>query len=158
MLGKSNKSTPASTTVAQTKIGTLIGPGAIFEGNISAPEDTRIDGSITGNCICEGNLIVGPQGKIKGNIAAQNVVISGRIDGDISAAGKLELFSTGRIVGNITARSLVIDEDAYFDGRCTMITHTQTTTPAPEAGGIPVIKETPMSETQSSDEDREDKF
>lgn len=158
MLGKSNKSTPASTTVAQTKIGTLIGPGAIFEGNISAPEDTRIDGSITGNCICEGNLIVGPQGKIKGNIAAQNVVISGKVDGDISSAGKLELFSTGRIVGNITARSLVIDEDAYFDGRCTMITQTQTTTPTTESGGIPVIKETPKPQEELSADKYEDKF
>ena len=45
---------------------------------------------------------------------------SGNVEGDVMVHGKLELYSTGKLVGNVTARSLVIDEDAYFDGRCSM--------------------------------------
>ena len=41
----------------------------------------------------------------------------------MAASGKLELLSTGKLSGNITARSLVIDEDAFFDGRCAMVTN-----------------------------------
>ena len=119
MMGK-NKNTGAD---ARAKVGTLIGKGAVFDGNLSAPETVRIDGTLNGNCNCKELLIVGVDGKINGDIISQNVIISGRVDGDIEAKGKLELLSTGKLVGNITARSLVVDEDASFDGRCTMTTN-----------------------------------
>ncbi|NBJ93071.1 bactofilin family protein [Parablautia muri] len=118
MLGKSKKA--SSSEDARTNVNTIIGEGAVFDGNLSAPETIRIDGIINGNCTCEKKLILGANGQIKGNIYAQDLVISGKVDGDISATGKLELLSTGKINGNIIARSLVIDENASFDGRCTM--------------------------------------
>ena len=119
MFGKSKEASYGTETKA--KIGTIIGEGAVFDGNLSAPDSMRIDGTINGNCRCEKELIIGPSGQIRGNIAAQNVVISGEVTGDLSVHGKLELLSTGKIVGDIAAKSLVIDEDAYFDGRCTMV-------------------------------------
>lgn len=107
---------------AKTKIGTVIGEGTTFDGDLSSPEAIRVDGIVNGNCHCKMKLILGPNGEIRGNITAQSVIISGKVDGDISVLGKLELFSTGKIAGNITASSLIIDEGAYFDGRCTMTT------------------------------------
>lgn len=106
----------------KAKIGTVIGPGAIFDGHFETPESVRVDGTINGNCNCKELLIVGVEGKINGDITSQNVIISGKVEGDIIANGKLELLSTGKLLGNITARSLVVDEDACFDGRCTMTT------------------------------------
>lgn len=124
MMGK-NKNTNSGTD-ARTRVGTLIGKGAVFDGNLSAPETIRIDGTLNGNCECKEQLILGADGQIKGDITAQNVIISGKVEGDIFVQGKLELLSTGKIAGNITARSLVIDEDACFDGRCTMTTNAAT--------------------------------
>lgn len=105
---------------ARAKIGTLIGKGAVFDGNLSAPEAIRLDGTLNGNCECKDLLIVGVEGLINGDITTQNMIIAGKVEGDIVAHGKLELLSTGKLTGNITARSLVVDEDACFDGRCTM--------------------------------------
>lgn len=79
-----------------------------------------MDGTINGNCSCKGTLILGEEGKIVGNISAQNVFISGQVKGDIVSTSKLEVLSTGRVTGDISARKLVVDEDAYFDGRCSM--------------------------------------
>lgn len=118
MLGKTKSTTPMVET--QTKISTVIGSGAVFDGNLTAPEAVRVDGTLNGNCKCEKNVVLGTEGQVYGNISAQNIMISGKVEGDIFVRGKLELLSTGRVTGNITARSLVIDEDAYFDGRCTM--------------------------------------
>ena len=118
MLGKNKNNN--SSVESRTKVGTLIGEGAVFDGDLTAPETVRVDGIVNGNCTCEKELIIGNSGQIKGNISAQNVIISGQVTGDLAVRGKLELLSTGKIVGDITARSLVIDEDAYFDGRCTM--------------------------------------
>lgn len=118
MLGKSKNETYADD--AKTKIGTVIGVGSVFDGDLSSPEAIRIDGIINGNCTCEKKLILSAEGQVKGNITAQSVMISGKVDGDIVVSGKLELLSTGKIAGNITSSSLVIDEGACFDGRCTM--------------------------------------
>lgn len=122
MIGK-NKA--AEITAGQEKIGTLIGTGAVFNGDIIVQETIRIDGTINGNCTIKGNLILGPEGNVTGNINAQNIMISGKVKGDIVSTGKLEILSTGRVAGDITARRLVIDEDAYFDGRCTMSSDSQ---------------------------------
>ena len=105
---------------ARTKIGTVIGEGTVFDGDLSSPEAIRIDGVINGNCTCDKKLILSAGGEVKGNISAQSVIISGKVDGDIVVMGKLELLATGKIDGDITASSIVIDEGACFDGRCTM--------------------------------------
>lgn len=118
MLGKGKNET--YTDDARTKIGTMIGVGTVFDGDLSSPEAVRIDGIINGNCSCEKKLILSAEGQVRGNITAQSVIISGKVDGDIIVSGKLELLSTGKIAGNITAASIVIDEGACFDGRCTM--------------------------------------
>ncbi len=123
MLGK-NKTTSSSGD-ANIKVNTVIGEGTVFNGNFTAPETIRVDGTVNGNCSCEKKLILGAPGKIKGNITAHDLVLSGQVEGDITAAGKLELLSTGKIIGNIIARSLVIDENAHFDGRCTMAVDAQ---------------------------------
>lgn len=121
MMGK-NKNANAATD-SRAKVGTLIGKGAVFDGNLSVPETIRIDGTVNGNCECKELLILGADGQINGDITAQNVIISGKVEGDVCVQAKLELLSTGKLTGNITARSLVIDEDACFDGRCTMTTN-----------------------------------
>ncbi len=118
MLGRNKNDSYADD--AKTKVGTLIGDGTVFDGDLASPETIRIDGVINGNCTCEKKLILSATGQVKGNITAQSVIISGKVDGDIVVSGKLELLSTGKIAGNITASSLVIDEGACFDGRCTM--------------------------------------
>lgn len=129
MIGKNKNA--AYEDGSRTKIGTLIGDGTVFDGDFTAPEAIRVDGVINGNCTCKKQLILGPQGHIKGNISAASVIISGKADGNITVTGKLELLSTGKIAGDITASSLVIDEGAFFDGRCTMTNATGKTPAAP---------------------------
>ncbi len=124
MMGK-NKSNVSTTAGTQTKVGTIIGPGAVLDGNLTAPETIRIDGTLNGDCICEGDLILGAEGVIDGNISARSVTLSGMVTGDIKAQEKLELLPTAEVTGDITSKSLIIDENASFDGRCIMSTNYQ---------------------------------
>ncbi len=114
------RKTASTASDANVKVNTLIGEGAVFDGNLTIPNTIRIDGTVNGNCSCEATLILGETGQIFGNINAHNVIISGSVKGDITAKGKLEFLPTGRLVGNIVANTLVIDEGAYVDGKCTM--------------------------------------
>ncbi|MCI8430097.1 MAG: polymer-forming cytoskeletal protein [Lachnospiraceae bacterium] len=135
MLGKT-RSTAAAATEPSGKISTIIGPGAVFDGNLASPENIRIDGTVNGNCNCQQKLVVGPEGTVKGNITSQSLMVSGKIDGDVLVHGKLELLSTGNIHGNITTKSLIVDEGGCFDGKCIM------TESVPESLPEPFIKAT----------------
>jgi len=131
MIGKA-KTTEAGHS--QEKISTLIGAGAVFNGDITVQDAMRVDGTVNGNCTCKGNFILGTAGVVEGNISAQDVMVSGQVTGDILSAGKLEILSTGKVKGDITARRLVIDEDAHFDGRCIMTSDGQTNKKAEKPG------------------------
>ena len=151
MIGK-NKNT-GSSVESRTKVGTLIGEGAVFDGDLRAPETIRVDGTVNGNCTCEKELIIGASGAVEGNISAQNLISSGKVHGDIFANGKLELLSTGKILGNIAAKSLVIDENASFDGRCTMAT---TATPNSSVSSENSGSASAQASSGKEDSDKED--
>ena len=51
---------------SKVKISTLIGKDVVFDGNISAPESIRIDGTVNGNCECKAQLVIGDIGQSRG--------------------------------------------------------------------------------------------
>ena len=110
------------------KVVTLIGKGAVCHGDFTAPDSARIDGEIKGDVTINGALIIGASGKVNGEVRAINVFIAGEVHGNVDASdGKLELSDTGTLIGNVRTRSIVIDENAHFQGNCTM-THVGETT------------------------------
>ena len=78
------------------------------------------------------------------------MILSGKVVGDVDSSGKLELLSTGKLSGNITARSLVIDEDAFFDGRCAMVTN--------HAAALEIEEEEPEEDVQEDGKASVDKY
>ena len=66
MMGKNKNKNSAGD--ARAKVSTIIGKGAVFDGNLTAPETVRVDGTVNGNCNCKEVLIVGVDGVIKGDI------------------------------------------------------------------------------------------
>ena len=64
----------------------------------------------------------------EGNTKADNVFLAGEIHGNIdSSEGKTEISDTGKVVGDITTKAIVIDENAVFDGKCSMTSKEGTT-------------------------------
>lgn len=102
------------------KINSIIGPDTLFEGNFTTKETTRIEGVIRGNIKAEGTLVIGSSGKVYGNVEAEHVIVGGLVEGDLVVNGKIEIIATGTIQGDITTKILVIDENAIFQGTCTM--------------------------------------
>ncbi len=119
-LFSTSKSTDA-TDAGIDPITNIIAAGTIIDGPLTAREGTRIDGTVNSNVTINGSLIVGQEGKIVGAVTAANVFLAGEIQGNISAgAGKVEISDTGKLIGDLTAKTLVIDENAVFQGQCTM--------------------------------------
>lgn len=99
---------------------TLVGEGSSFEGNIKSDASIRIEGQVTGDIECKGDVTIGEKGRVKSNIAARNVIIAGTVTGDIQTKSKLTITSTGKLYGNITVASLSIEEGSIFEGSSRM--------------------------------------
>jgi cytoskeletal protein CcmA (bactofilin family) len=97
-----------------------LGPGCLFEGNLTLPEGlTRIDGEVIGNIKGNGGLIIGENGSVKGDLNVENVVVYGKVHGNIRARS-LEIRASGRVEGDIQVQELVVEKGAIFNGKCSM--------------------------------------
>jgi len=98
----------------------LIGIGTQITGDINSAGDVRIDGILNGDIRLNGRLVVGPNGKIEGNVTCQNADISGEIKGTVQVAEMLALKATAKILGDIITNKLSIEPGAVFTGSCNM--------------------------------------
>lgn len=98
----------------------LISTGTDINGDIISTGDIRIDGTVTGTLNTKGKIVVGPTGKVKGEVICKNSEISGTIEGKITVSQLLNLKSSCRILGDITTSKLSIEPGAKFSGNCKM--------------------------------------
>jgi cytoskeletal protein CcmA (bactofilin family) len=95
--------------------------GTEIKGSVKSSIDFRIDGKIEGNIQCEGKIIIGEKGYVKGEIVSKNMEISGQVEGTISTEGLLSLKSNSIVDGQITTSKLIIEVGAVFNGDCHML-------------------------------------
>ena len=98
----------------------LISIGTDITGDIKSNGDIRIDGSLKGNLSTKGKVVIGPTGKINGEVVCKNSEVSGIIEGKISVGQLLNLKASSKIVGDIVTSKLAIEPGARFTGSCNM--------------------------------------
>lgn len=98
----------------------LISNGTDITGDIKSNGDIRIDGSLTGNLNTKGKVVIGPTGKVKGEVICKNSEISGFIEGKIIVGQLLNLKASSKIHGDIATLKLSIEPGAVFSGNCKM--------------------------------------
>jgi cytoskeletal protein CcmA (bactofilin family) len=98
----------------------VITAGIQLRGTIEGTSDVILHGSLEGNIQLSGTLVVGKNGKIRGEINATNVVMEGDVEGIIRAAEKVEIRDGGRCKGDIFTATIAISEKAYFEGNMKM--------------------------------------
>ncbi len=98
----------------------LISNGTEIIGDIKSSGDIRIDGTLTGNLDTKGKVVIGPTGKVKGEVFCKNSEVSGLVDGKISVGQLLNLKVSSKIIGEIVTFKLSIEPGAKFTGTCKM--------------------------------------
>jgi cytoskeletal protein CcmA (bactofilin family) len=94
-----------------------IGKSVVVKGELSGSEDLVVDGSVEGSISLRGqSLTVGPNGRVKANIEARNVILHGRVDGDVHATERVELRKTASLSGDISTARISIEDGAFFKG------------------------------------------
>lgn len=99
---------------------TIISNGVKIEGKVTSTGSIRVDGSLKGDLNAKGNVTVGDQGSINGEIIANIVTIGGSVIGTVNSREKLVLESKCVLKGDIITKVLVIEAGAKFDGKSNM--------------------------------------
>src|SRR5271167_1367531 len=94
-----------------------IGKSVVVKGELSGSEDLVVDGEVEGSISLRGqSLTIGPNGKVRANIEARNVILHGRVNGDIHATDRVELRKSASLSGDITTARISIEDGAFFKG------------------------------------------
>ena len=94
-----------------------IGKSVVVKGELSGSEDLAVDGEVEGSISLRGqSLTVGPNGRVRANIEARNVILHGRVDGDVHATERVELRKTASLTGDISTARISIEDGAFFKG------------------------------------------
>ncbi len=99
---------------------TIISNGVKIEGKVASTGSIRVDGTLHGDLNAKGNVTVGEQGKIKGEIIADIITLGGNVVGTVNAKEKLVLEAKCVLKGDIITKVLVIEAGAKFDGKSNM--------------------------------------
>lgn len=94
--------------------------GSKIVGKIFADSDFRIDGDVEGTITCNGKVIIGQNGNLKGSISCVNAEILGQVDGDITVTDSLSLRASSVIKGDVRTKVLMVEPNAVFNGTCSM--------------------------------------
>lgn len=111
----------------------LISNGTDITGDIKSNGDIRVDGTLTGSLTTKGKVVIGPTGKINGEVFCKNSEVSGTVEGKISVGQLLNLKASSKIAGDIETFKLSIEPGAKFTGSCKM-TETESN------GGSPPVR------------------
>jgi cytoskeletal protein CcmA (bactofilin family) len=107
---------PVRETTRSSEIAT-IGKSVVVKGELSGSEDLVVDGEVEGSITLRGqSLTIGPNGRVRANIEARNVILHGRVDGDIHASDRVELRKSASLSGDITTARISIEDGAFFKG------------------------------------------
>lgn len=94
-----------------------IGKSVIVKGELSGSEDLYLDGEIEGSIeLRNHSLVIGPNGRIRANVHAKDVVVHGKVDGNVRGNDRVELKKSAQVNGDIITQRIVIEDGAYLKG------------------------------------------
>jgi cytoskeletal protein CcmA (bactofilin family) len=88
-----------------------------IKGSLKFSNDLIIDGRIEGEVSSDGNLTIGENAFVSGEVKTKSVVIFGKVQGNITVTERCELKSNATLEGDIVAGTLAIEEGATFMGK-----------------------------------------
>lgn len=98
-----------------------ISSGIRIKGEISGNDDLYIDGQAEGQFhFPESKVTVGPNGKVKANIEAREIVVEGVVTGDLKASANVQLGGSSRVQGSLITPRIAIDDGARLRGKVEM--------------------------------------
>lgn len=114
-------STPSvsSALPASSRAAACISNGIKIKGEVTGSEDLFVDGVVEGKLSLTTNscLTIGPNGHVKADLLAREVIVRGKVEGKVTGRDKVQLWSTGQVTGEVLTDRLAIEDGALLRGR-----------------------------------------
>ena len=117
---------------------TVIAAGSQVVGTLRVKGIVQVDGSIEGTLIAEGHVSVGPEGRILGEVTANELSVGGCIEGTLLAKGHLHVLATGKVQGEARYATLEVDRGGVMDGRASHVE--ESARKAPDTSRVEIIE------------------
>lgn len=95
---------------------TILGPDAVFKGELSFEKGMRLHGKLNGSVNTPGRLHVAREAQMEANVEAGSIILEGEVQGNLTAQERIEMKPTTRYEGDLTSSKLVVEEGAQFRG------------------------------------------
>jgi cytoskeletal protein CcmA (bactofilin family) len=116
-VANSNSNTQSNALVSPSAAAS-ISQGIRIKGEVSGKEDLFIDGILEGKLDMGGaSVTIGPNGKIKADIVAREIVVRGSVTGKLTGRDRVQLWNTGSVVGEVQTERLAIEDGALLRGK-----------------------------------------
>ena len=132
---------PPTSEQTEEEVTTVIAEDIHIKGGLRFESSLVIKGSLEGEIISEGLLVVGPTAKINATIVTKRLISHGEIQGEVTASEQVVLKGTAVQTGEIITPSIVMESGSIFNGSC--VTKRETVAELPQ--NEPVRKAVPDS-------------
>ena len=115
----SSESPKSSSFAVSPNAAACISQGIKIKGEVTGTEDLFVDGFVEGklNLTANSCLTVGPNGNVKADLSAREIIVRGVVEGKVIARDKLQIWSTGQITGEVQTDRLAIEDGALLRGK-----------------------------------------
>ena len=96
--------------------GSVLGRSTVVRGNVRGTGALEIFGRVEGDVSVTGELVIGEEGAVKGDVTGGFVTISGAVQGDVRATEAVMLESGARVVGDLSAPRIGVATGALVRG------------------------------------------
>jgi cytoskeletal protein CcmA (bactofilin family) len=101
--------------------GTQISRSVAIQGELSSREPVYLDGEFQGRVALEGaDLTIGPNGRVRADVDARQVIVEGRLEGSVRARERLLVRRSGNFAGEALAKRVAVEEGAIFNAKVEM--------------------------------------
>ncbi|HKW57939.1 MAG TPA: polymer-forming cytoskeletal protein [Candidatus Acidoferrum sp.] len=108
----------SSAPPVSSRAAACISQGIKIKGEVTGSEDLFVDGHVDGKLnLTNGSLTIGPNGSVKADVSAREIIVRGRVEGKVSARDKVALWSTGQVHGEVQTDRLAIEDGALLRGK-----------------------------------------
>lgn len=86
-------------------------------GTLRFASELIFDGKLEGEIVSDGNLTLGKNAQVKGEVKTKSVTVHGTVEGNITVTERCELKSSSQLTGDLRATRIIIEEGATFVGK-----------------------------------------
>jgi cytoskeletal protein CcmA (bactofilin family) len=126
--------TPPTSAQTEEKVTTVIAEDLHIKGSLRFETSLMIKGSLEGEIISGGLLVVGSTAKINATIVTGRLISHGEIQGEVTASEQVVLKGTAVQTGAITAPYVIMESGSIFNGSFMMKRDAVAESPQNETG------------------------